>query len=302
MATVAHNVFSWSERGQHAAQGLPPLLVKAEKIASNVIVGVHGRKRAGPGESFWQFRPYAFGDSTQRIDWRRSALSDRVFIRETEWEAANTLWVWTSSSPRMTFKSHLAAETKSERAQLFALAAASLAVRAHERIGALGSQRRAAHGKSALLRTAEYILSPRGDSLPQPSNMQRQSAALLISDFLDELPTLERALQPLAQAGIRGHLVQICDPIEETFPFEGRVEFLGLDKPLKFIAPKTQSLREAYQEKFAQHREAVQLLARKMGWSFTVHRTDQSLSKALLATHAQISGARLTSFNGADAQ
>jgi uncharacterized protein (DUF58 family) len=302
MAQTFQNAFAWSERGQAAALGLSPLLVKAEKIANTVIVGVHGRKRTGPGESFWQFRPYTFGDSTHRIDWRRSALSERVYIRETEWEAANTLWVWTSASPRMNFKSHLVQDTKKDRAQLFALATASLAIRAHERIGGLGSTRRAAYGRGALLGVAEWLLAPRSDDLPVPSHLQRQSAALLVSDFLDELPALERSFKPMAEAGIRGHLVQVCDPVEETFPFEGRVEFLGMEKGLRYVAPKTQSLKEAYQEKYIQHREAVRALARGLGWSFTVHRTDHGLSQALLAVHEQVSGTMVTTFNGADAQ
>jgi uncharacterized protein (DUF58 family) len=302
MVQAVQNSFAWSERGQAAAFGLPPMLVKAEKIANTVIVGVHGRKRTGPGESFWQFRPYTFGDSTHRIDWRRSALSDRVYIRETEWEAANTLWLWTSASSRMNFKSQFATETKKDRAQLFALATASLAIRAHERIGGLGSPRRAAYGRGALLRMAEWLLAARSDELPAPSHLQRQSAALLISDFLDELTVLERAFRPMAEAGIRGHLVQVCDPIEEIFPFEGRIEFLGLEKGLRYVAPKTQSLKEAYQEKYLRHREAVRALARSLGWSFTVHRTDQSLPKALLAVHEQVSGSMVNTFNGADAQ
>ena len=111
--------------------------MEAERIAATVILGEHGRKRAGPGESFWQYRPYSFGDSTQRIDWHKSARSDRVFIRENEWEAANTLWVWASPSASMDFNSHLSQVTKRDRAQLLALAVASLAVRAQERVSAL---------------------------------------------------------------------------------------------------------------------------------------------------------------------
>jgi uncharacterized protein (DUF58 family) len=202
----------------------------------------------------------------------------------------------------MNFKSHLVPDTKKDRAQLFALATASLAIRAHERIGGLGGPRRAAYGKGALLGVAEWLLAARGEGLPQPARLQRQSAALLVSDFLDALPLLDRSFKAMAQAGLRGHLVQICDPVEEIFPYEGRIEFLGLEKGLRYVAPKTQSLREAYQEKYRQHREAVRTLAQSLGWSFTVHRTDHSLPQALLAVHEQISGAMISTFNGADAQ
>jgi uncharacterized protein (DUF58 family) len=217
-------------------------------------------------------------------------LSDRVFIRESEWEAANTLWVWTSASPRMNFKSTGLAETKAERAQLLALAMASLAIRAHERIGGLGSDRQAGYGKSALYRCAEWLVSNRPDTLPKPLRLQRQSAAVLISDFLDDLSDIQTALKPLAEAGIQGHLVQIADPIEESFPFEGRIEFAGLDGPLKYLAPKSQSLKSAYDEKYRAHHDNLRTLARQLGWSIMRHRTDQPVNRALMALHQQVSG------------
>ncbi len=276
-------------RAEQLSQSLPPLLVKAERIAATVILGVHGRRRAGPGENFWQYRNYSFGDSTQRIDWHRSAKSDAVFIRDNEWEAANTLWLWSNAGPRMDFKSHLASETKKHHAQILQLALASLAIRAHERIGALGSPHRAGVGRSTLRAMADWCESQQPNSLPKPNQMQRQSAAVLISDFLDDPEDIKKALTPLAQSGVRGHLVQIADPAEETLPYDGRVEFLGLDGPQRFLAPKTENFRERYTAAYASQRESVRQLAGRLGWSFTVHRTDQPLIKCLLALHARVS-------------
>lgn len=285
---TAQQVFSWSQRAQSASQALPPLLVKAEKVAATVILGVHGRKRAGPGESFWQYRPYSFGDSTQRIDWRRSALSDRVFIRETEWEAANTLWLWSDVAPRMQFKSHLATDTKHDRSLLLTLALASLAVRAHERIGGLGNDTAPGYGKTSLVRVAEYLLRPKDNTFPVIRTLQRHSAAVIASDFLDEPDMIRKTLVPMAQTGMRGHLLQVCDPAEETLPYDGRIEFLGLDRPARYLARKTEAIREAYAEKYQAQREAIRSLAKSIGWTFTVHRTDQAVAPCLMALYAQI--------------
>jgi uncharacterized protein (DUF58 family) len=281
MAQASHNI---GHRAQSLSQKLPPLLVKAERVAATVMLGVHGRKRAGPGENFWAYRHYSFGDSTQRIDWHKSSKSDQVYIRENEWEAANTLWLWANIGPRMDFKSHLATETKKERAQILQLALASLAIRAHERIGAIGSDRRAGTGQMA-----EHCAVPNDNPLPVPRSMQRQSAAVLISDFLDEPESIKRAFAPLAESGVRGHLLQITDPAEETLPYDGRMEFLGLDSAQKFLANKTQNLRQKYIEAFAAQREAVRQIASRLGWSFTVHRTDEQPSKCLQALHLRIS-------------
>jgi uncharacterized protein (DUF58 family) len=277
-----------SQRAAQLSNSLPPLLVEAERVAATVILGLHGRKRAGPGEDFWQYRNYSSGDSTQRIDWHRSAKSDTIYIRDNEWEAANTLWLWSNVNARMNFKSHLARETKKHHAQILQLAIASLAARAHERIGALGSPYRAGLGKPALLSMARWCEEINESPLPQPSSMQRQSSALLISDFLDAPDLIKKTITPLAQSGVRGHLLQIADPAEETLPYAGRVEFLGLDQPAKFMANKTDDLRKDYIEAYAAQRITIKQLASRLGWSFTVHRTDQSLTSTLLNLYTLI--------------
>jgi uncharacterized protein (DUF58 family) len=208
---------------------LPPLLVEALRIAATVILGVHGRKRSGPGEAFWQYRPYSFGDSTQRIDWHKSARSDHVYIRENEWEAANTLWLWPSPAASMNFKSNLSNAAKRDRAQVIALALASLAVRAHERVAALGSPRAPGQSKRTLIRMAEWFLA-QADSiaLPQSMALPRHSTVVLIGDFLEPPDAISETMGKIAANGANGHVIQIADPAEETLPYEGRVEFLDM--------------------------------------------------------------------------
>jgi uncharacterized protein (DUF58 family) len=281
---------SLADRAAALSRAFPPLLVEAERIAATVILGVHGRRRAGPGESFWQYRPYSFGDSTQRIDWHKSARSDRVFIRENEWEAANTLWVWASPSPTMTFRSHLSDVTKRDRAQVVALATAALAVRAHERVGALGSPYAPDHSRGQLVNIAEWFLEGHGAALPVLAKVPRFSSALLLGDFFDSIGDITAALTPLASAGIRGHLVQVTDPAEETLPYAGRVEFQEMAGPLKFLSSRTETLRDAYVWKLAAHRGALRDLCRRLGWSFTLHRTDTPPARLVLNLHAILSG------------
>jgi uncharacterized protein (DUF58 family) len=283
-------VLKQSERGEALSQALPPLLVRAEKVAASVILGVHGRKAAGPGESFWQYRKYGFGDSTQRVDWHRSARSDTVYIRENEWESANTLWVWANTGARMDYRSHLSQVTKLDRAQLIAMAMAALTMRGHERIGALGSPRAAAHGRMALLRVAEWVAETREAATPQAAARQKRAAALLVSDFLDPIEESQRAWGILAEQGLKGHIVQIADPAEETLPFDGRNEFLGFDVSATYLARKTENLRAAYEKAYADHRQKLKDLARSLGWTFTVHRTSEAPTKVLLPLHAHVSG------------
>lgn len=286
----APQALALSDRAAGLARALPPLLVEAERIAATVILGEHGRKRAGPGESFWQYRPYSFGDSTQRIDWHKSARSDRVFIRENEWEAANTLWLWAAPSVSMDFRSHLSQVTKRERAQLLMLAVASLAVRAHERVSALGSPYAPDHSRGQLVKIADWFLKNEGTALPSFTRMPRFSSAVMAGDFFDTIADISAALTPVAEAGVKGHLVQVVDPAEETLPYAGRVEFHEMAGPLKFLSAKAETLRDAYAEKLANHRAALRDLCHRIGWSFTIHRTDEPPARLLLSLHALISG------------
>lgn len=286
----AAQALTLADRADQAARVLPPLLVEAERIAASVILGDHGRKRAGPGESFWQYRPYSFGDSTQRIDWHKSARSDRVYIRENEWEAANTLWLWASPHASMDFRSHLSQVAKRERAQLIALAAGVLASHAHERVGVIGAPFGADHARSHLIRIAQWFLDGQGDPLPRFTRVARFSGALLVGDFFDKPDDIASAIAPMAEAGMNGHLVQVVDPAEETLPYAGRVEFQEMAGPLKFLSAKTETLRGAYAERLERHRADLRDLCRRIGWTFTIHWTDQSPAALLMTLHALISG------------
>lgn len=286
----ASSALALSDRAEAQSRALPPLLVEAQRIAATVILGDHGRKRAGPGESFWQYRPYSFGDSTQRIDWHKSARSDRVFIRENEWEAANTLWLWSSPHVSMSFQSNLSPVSKQDRADLIALAAGALALRAHERVGAIGAPHAPDHGRTALIKIAEWFHQHEGAALPRFVRMPRYSSALLVSDFFETVKSIATAVSPMAQAGVKGHLVQVVDPAEESLPYAGRVEFQDMAGPLKFLSSKTEALRPAYAGKLARHRDELRDMCTSIGWTFTVHRTDASAARLLMQLHHVISG------------
>jgi uncharacterized protein (DUF58 family) len=264
------------------------MLVAAERIANAVIHGLHGRRRSGPGEDFWQYRPYSFGDAAQSIDWRKSARSDRVLVRENEWAASHTIWLWASQSPGMEFSSHLAQTSKRDRAVLLALALAVLAAKAGERVGALGSPHRPGHTGTTLNRMAQWYAAEAasgGASLPPETPLPRYSAAVLIGDFLEPLDRIAKCITALAANDVAGHVVQVLDPAEETLPYQGRTEFLEIEGARRLMAGRAESLRERYQARLKEQREGLRDLARRLGWSFTVHSTGRPPQQVLLAIY-----------------
>ena len=294
-SAAARRELTGLERDAHGlADRLPDLLLEAERIAANVSHGIHGRRRAGPGETFWQFRQYGTNDSAQMIDWRRSASSDAVFVREREWEAAHTVWLWPDISPSMNFKSHLSTVTKRNRAIVLMLAASELLVRGGERVALLGLTQPIA-SRRAPTKLAEALAqsgrSPEAvQSLPPKTQLSRFSGAVLFSDFLDPIPAIRERLETLASGGVTGHIVQVLDPAEETLPYSGRTEFVGIEGDDRWIAERAETLRPAYIEKLNAHRAELIEITKRIGWSFLVHHTDRPASEPLLSLIVRLQG------------
>lgn len=290
---------SLRHRAEQTAAALPPLLVAAERIAATVAQGVHGRRRIGQGETFWQFRQYQPGDAASRVDWRKSAQSQRLYIRETEWEAAQSVYLWRDASPSMDYSSagYISGgdwPTKRARAELILVALASLLVRGGERLSLLGSGIAPLNGRVALSRLVDLIehdgphaVSARA-GLPAVEPLPRAAQLVLIGDFLGELEATNRAVGGFAAAGLSGHLLQIVDPAEEELPFDGRVRFEDVEASDDLIVSRVENIRDAYAGRFQQHRAGLQAIAGAVGWTFSTHRTDRPPHLALLALHAAL--------------
>jgi uncharacterized protein (DUF58 family) len=281
-------------RAEAAASALPPLLIAAERVASAVAQGTHGRRRTGQGETFWQFRPYEPGEPANRVDWRESAKSDRLYVRETEWEAAQSVFLWRDSSASMDYASKPDWPSKRARADLLLLALAALLVRGGERVTLLGSGLAPGHGRTMLDRLALLLerggTAETGGDLPGFENLPRHGHMVLMGDFLGPLDAIHERVLRFADAGLKGHVLQILDPAEESLPFAGRVRFEGLERENPLLIGRVETIRAAYIEKLARHRAGLAALTRLAGWSFGVHRTDQSPQLALLGLYRALAG------------
>jgi uncharacterized protein (DUF58 family) len=273
---------------------LPSLIIAARRVAQTVRHGVHGRRRAGSGETFWQFRPFLSGEPSSRVDWRRSAREERAFVREREWEAAHTVWIWFDRSASMQFASTLALVSKIDRAALLTLAFADLCVRGGERAGLLGLTRpMATQGVverfAEAIATDERLHGATEAALPPALPAAPRSMVLMIGDFLSEPEDVGRAIQAVSAEGAIGELVMIADPIEETYPFSGNTEFLHPTGALRLVAPRAQNLRDAYLARLAAHRESIRGICARSGWGVSIHRTDASPAEILLTLRMRLS-------------
>lgn len=269
------------------AASLPRLVLEARRIAATVIHGLHGRRRAGHGESFWQYRRFVSGEPSQNVDWRRSARDDNLYVREQEWEAAHTVWLWPDRSLSMAFASRTARDSKLERALIVTFALAELLVAGGERVGVPGLVNPTS-SRSVIDKMAQAMLHDAADrnSLPPAFVPSALSEIVVLGDFWSPIADIRTMLAGLSSAGAHGALVQVVDPAEEAFPYSGRVEFVEPESGTMITAGRAQMWAEDYVARVAAHRDAIRAEAAKLGWLFSTHTTDRSAAELLLFLHA----------------
>lgn len=269
---------------QALARVLPRLALEARRVSAQVALGIHGRRRAGPGETFWQFRPFMSGEPADRIDWRRSARDDRLYVREREWESASTYWIWIDLSASMHFASSLAMASKRDRAIVLALAMADLLVRGGERVGLLGltapivTRNIIGRLSDALALSAAGLQSDMPDG-PPPGPRDR---VILIGDMIVDSEDFTGRFEKLTARGAGGTLVQLRDPVETLFPFAGETEFLGPEDGSRWIVGDPRAMADAYKLRLETHEAHLRTACQRRGWTFRPMLTAGPASEALM--------------------
>jgi uncharacterized protein (DUF58 family) len=280
-------------RGRLRAALIPDCLVEARRVANIVIAGWHGRRKRGTGDNFWQFRQFTQGESVSNIDWRKSARDDQLYVRDKEWETAHTVWLWADLSPSMQFQSEMSEVSKESRSLVILFALAEILSRSGERIGIPGVMDPIL-ARNGAERLAQVLAHNQAlnlkSSMPDISNVKRLSDIIIVSDFLGDDEEIISQVAAVAQRGTRGHLVEVSDPAEEIFPYTGRVEFTDPETNARLVAGKASTIAEDYSKAYKNRRVALSDEIRRMGWSYTHHRTDRAASEALAAIHGFLSG------------
>jgi uncharacterized protein (DUF58 family) len=276
-------------RAEALAAPLPPLLASAEHLAAAVLLGEHGRRRAGLGDAFWQFRAATPADEARMIDWRRSARSDQHFVREKEWQTAQTVQLWVDDAASMRFTGARDRPAKGDRARLIALALAVLLIRGGERVALLDPPIRPGRGQAQLLRLAEALASAGGAGggsadygAPEARDVPAHARAVFLSDFLGDPAPVEAQVAKAADRGVRGALLMVLDPQEADYPFDGRTIFLSMGGAIAYETLQAGALRGRYLARLAERKDRLAACARANGWQFSVHRTGESALPALL--------------------
>lgn len=263
--------------------------MRAENLTQHLRLGIHGRKRAGTGEEFWQFRQARQEDAHRAIDWRQSAKNETLFVRERELEAANRVAFHLSNAPSMMVRSNNREKRpeKFERGALILLCLSILLQKTGDMI-AFGNMpfsnapnepekiayQLADHEKASQPITMAKILS-------YGKHATKKNLYFLISDFYEDPELLDKEIKTLRNQGHDGVAIQITMPEESNFNFQGAHRFTLGEDALDVM--KVQAIHEEYHTLYQQHQEALRNVFKKNGFMFFAHRTDEDI-KTFIAT------------------
>ncbi|MFT8892057.1 MAG: DUF58 domain-containing protein [Acetobacter papayae] len=286
------------------AARMPDLLLRARQTAATLAAGLHPQRRAGWGDSFWQYRPAQPGEPASRIDWRQSARTHHAQVREKEAETAQTVLLWCDMSPSMDWCSASSIPSKLDSAITLLLTMAALLLRAGETVQLAGPSglfplpaggpplERLAMG---LMAQAHKELAATPDSAAQapfqrlPVHLPVRAHLLIASDFLGPQEDIQSFLRHLAALPVRAHLLAVRDPAEASLPYAGRVLFTGLEGEQPVELSETTDIRAAYASLIATREGWLADTATRYGHDLTRHQTDQTALTALLSLHTLMS-------------
>ena len=147
-------------------------------------------------------------------------------------------------------------------------------------------------GNVQVVRLAEALCTDADEDYPEleARGMLPHSRALFVSDFLGDLTPVEAALAKAADRGVRGVLVQVLDPSEENFPFDGRTIFQSVGQSVSHETLKAGELRDRYLARLAERKARLEQLCQITGWQYSCHHTNNSAQSALLWIYRAMDG------------
>lgn len=281
---------------EEAGASLSALRIDAENAVASVLHGEHAQSKPGMGEKFWQYREYVPGDRPQDIDWRQTAKTEHVFIKQKEWQTPQSVIFWCNQSASMDFRSKDKIPHKIDVARIFTLAMALIMLRSGEKVGIFGS-RKVGRSENTLLDIEMKLTEDIRSTLPLADysmyDLPQHASFVQIGDFLEPLDLIEHNFKQFSGRCSGGFVIQVLDPAELDLPYDGRVLFEDGNANRQQI-DNVGSVRAAYKKRIREHNAALQQLCKENQWHYIQHRTDQDIKETLMNIRAALSYEHIT--------
>lgn len=264
------------------ARSMPALLQEARALAQSFMLGSLGQRKSGEGEGFWQFRPYIQGESLARIDWRRSARDQHIYLRERELGTVQTILLWVDQGYSMNYQSTHAPYTKADYATILCLILAELFAKSGAPVG-LPALLPPTTSRKATEQVALALMKKEVRMHFSPLHKVKPGACfIMISDFLLNIDEIKAQLQPLYGQIVDAHFFHVVDPAERDFPFHGPTEFYHLETEESITLAQAQAYQKDYKCLYEDHSKSLKHFIESYGWHYETAPTDQALSALLL--------------------
>lgn len=195
----------------------PKIIALSNEIANMILSGLHAKKKSGVGDDFWQYRELGTGETASRIDWRKTAKGDGIFIKEKEAQSPKRFQFWVDNSPKMHYSSQSDVPSKIETASALGIGLFRALYEIEERPEILGQNKNNV-SPNQLLSSFQRM----GKTNPAPNKV---GDVFLFSDGLNEIKYWQEILSKIKAKNGRLFLIIINDPSEIEFDFQGRIIF-----------------------------------------------------------------------------
>ncbi|PCJ97506.1 MAG: DUF58 domain-containing protein [Zetaproteobacteria bacterium] len=278
------DILQLRREAEHHVSDLPALIMRAEKISADVTHGIHAQRKSGLGEKFWQFREYQSTDRPQDIDWRQSAKTDHVLIKQKEWQTTQKTYFWCASGASMAFTSDPKRHTKQEAAQIITLSIALLLRQSEEQIGTFGDIK-TGHSENKIQKIGQLLLQQASTESPLPDTthfaLPHHASFIGTGDFLCPIEDITRCMHSISANAQNGIIVQILDPAELNLNYKGRIRFRGVHNDELELINNVSSIRDDYIQRINNHIDQVKLLCHEQNWSYILHNTNNDITVTL---------------------
>ena len=231
----------------------------ARYIVEGYMAGEHKSPYRGFAIEFAQHREYAPGDDLRHLDWKVLGRTDRYYVKQYEQETNYVAHLLLDGSESMSYGSG-----KISKLHYGKMVAACLAyIILHQgdavALGIFDSELRdyapRSDSKASMHAIMTRLAAFQGTQTTNVASVlhemarqiRRKGIVIVISDCFDDEQQILEGIQLLRFGGHEVILLHTLDPYELEFPFQGLVEFQGLETPA-LLQTRPADIRKSYQQ------------------------------------------------------
>ncbi len=263
------------------------------KRVSTAYAGSRRSIHTGRGIDTVGYREYNPGDDLKSIDWNVYARSEKLYVRQFEEDKSLTTHILLDASKSMDYSSNKV--SKFEYAAMLAAGFAYLVTKDNDKFAISTFAEnvditKPLRGRQHLVRTLDRLGDTElegqtaiNESITNYGRMIRsRSLVVIISDFMDDLESINAAVRRLADHDLI--LIQVLDPSERDLKVHGHSRLHDLETGDELKTYISKNFKSEYQKHLEDHISSVQNICARVGAEFYTFTTDVPVFDAFFHT------------------